>query len=115
MRKVHMFLTFTLILINTSCATMDGSLKLGSGIGAATGAAATYSAHRSTGQTPSFEDIALGAGVGFGVGLLASYFTHKEVEKEQDSLQSNQIEMHFGDLPPSPFVIPKNRGKRGRR
>jgi len=85
---------------------MNESLQLGAGMGAATGAAASYAGHRSTGQSPSFENVALGAGIGIGVGLLTSYFTHKQVEEDRELYRSNQTEMHFGDLPPSPFLTP---------
>ena len=95
-----------------SCATMNESLQLGAGMGAATGAAATYSAHASTGASPAAKDVALGAGIGLGIGILTSYITHKQVEKGREDFLSGQTEMHFGDLPPSPFVMPKiKKGK----
>jgi hypothetical protein len=84
-------------------------------MGALSGAAATYAAHASTGAEPSFENVALGAGIGLGVGLLTSYITHRQVEDDRQSYLSQQTEMHFGDLPPSPFITPKMTPKKGGR
>ncbi len=95
-------------LLNTAaCSTLNDSLKLGAGVGAASGAAATYSAYSSNGSSPSFENVAIGAGIGMGLGLLTSYIVHKQVEEDRQSNQFQQTEMHFGDLPPSPFIMPK--------
>jgi hypothetical protein len=107
MNKSMNILIFAFLLITTSCSTMNESLQLGAGMGAATGAAATYTAHATTGQSPSLENVALGAGVGLGIGLLTSYLTHKKVEEGREDIRANRTEMHFGDLPPSPFMIPK--------
>lgn len=82
-------------------------------MGAATGAAATYAGQHSAGKYKG-QDVALGAAIGLGVGLITSYFTHKEVEEDRESYRSNQIEMHFGDLPPSPFLVPKYNKKGGK-
>ena len=112
MKAKKYFSLVTLLLVSTSCATMNESLQLGAGMGVATGAAATYSAHASTGASPAAKDVALGAGIGLGIGLLTSYITHKQVEKDREDFLGGQTEMHFGDLPPSPFVIPKiKKGK----
>ncbi len=46
-----------------SCASMKDSLQLGAGVGAFSGAAATYSAHQSMGRSAKLEDVAVGAGV----------------------------------------------------
>ncbi len=108
-------ITIALLVITLSaCASMNESLQLGAGMGAATGVVATYTAHKTTGQSPSFENIALGAGIGLRVGLLTSYLTHKNVEKTWEDIRLDQTEMHFGDLPPSPFMIPKSK-RRGKR
>ena len=103
----------TLLLFTTSCATMSDSLKLGAGMGAGLGAAATYAAYSTTGREASLGDVALGAGIGLGVGLLTSYVVHRQVDNERQSNQAEVTEMHFGDLPPSPFVIPKALNKKG--
>lgn len=95
-----------------ACSTLDQSMQIGASMGAVTGAAATYSAHRSVGETPSFEAVAGGAAIGLGVGLITSYLIHKNVS-ENNSSSANQPEMYFGDLPPNPFVLPNTHNKRG--
>lgn len=100
-------------LIFTSCATMNDSLQLGAGMGAATGTAATYVGYKAGGQSPDLGTVALGASIGAAVGMITSYFTHKKIEEQRQSYQSDQTEMHFGDLPPSPFIVPRMNIKKG--
>lgn len=97
----------------TACSTMSESLQLGTGVGAAVGAAATYAGHSGAGSKPTIEDVGLGAGIGIGIGLITSYFTHKSVENERRDNSAYQTEIYFGDLPPSPFIVPKTNTKRG--
>lgn len=97
------------------CASMHESLQLGAGLGALTGAAANYAGHSSAGGKPSIEDVGLGAGIGLGLGLITSYFTYKAVDQARRDNQAYQTEIYFGDLPPSPFVIPKPSTKKGAR
>ena len=113
MNKNIRFLFSTILLTSTACSTMSESLRLGGGIGALGGAAATYASQSSGGQTPSFGNVALGASIGMGIGLLSSYIVHRKVEEDRQSFFTNQIDMHFGDLPPSPFVIPQATQKKG--
>lgn len=101
-----------LIPVLASCSTLNESMQLGSSIGAVGGAAATYAAQSSNGEKPSFENVATGAGVGLVVGLITSYVTHKKVKQSNGETDDN-TEMYFGDLPPSPFVFPKNNKKGG--
>ena len=96
-----------LALLFSSCATLSDSLELGAGMGSIIGGGATYAGYAAGGKSPSLGTVAIGAGIGAGLGLLTSYFTHKQVENERLSCQADQTEMHFGDLPPSPFVVPK--------
>lgn len=103
------------VAFTASCATLNDSIKLGAGMGATTGAIATYVGHQTGGRSPEFETIAIGAGIGLGLGVLASYFTHKNLEEDRQSLLFDQTEMHFGDLPPSPFIIPKTKPTKGGR
>ncbi len=112
----RLYFTPIIMVLTTSCATMNESLELGGSMGALTGATATFVAHKSTsGESPAFGSVALGAGVGAIAGLVTSYFTHKNVEERRQSLQAEQTEMFFGDLPPSPFVVPKMSVKKGSR
>lgn len=114
MRIVFLALVPTLAC---SCATLNESMSLGVGLGALAGGASTYAAKSTSGRSQvSTGDVALGAGIGIGVGLIASYFTHKSVEDTRAACLADQTEMHFGDLPPSPFIFPKTLPKKeGRR
>jgi len=107
----------TILLImavsGSGCASLNDSLKLGAGMGAVAGATATYAAYSSTGKGASLETVAIGAGVGTALGLITSYFTHKKVEEDRKANEGQQFEMNFGDLPPSPFVVPKMTLKKG--
>lgn len=97
-----------------SCTTLNESLKLGAATGAFTGAAATYAAQRGAGQSATLEDAAIGASVGLGLGLVISYFIHEEVAEDRAAF-ARETDMYFGDLPPSPFVVPKTNSKKGGR
>ncbi len=98
------------------CATMNESLELGGGMGALTGATSTFVAYKSiNGESPAFSSVALGAGVGATLGLLTSYLVHKDVEEKREAMKAEQTDMYFGDLPPSPFVVPKMLPKKGAR
>jgi len=110
--------TFALVPIAallSSCATMNDSLQLGGGMGAVTGFAAVYAGHIGSEQKATFSDAAVGAGIGMGLGLITSYLVHRSVEEKRQSFQIDQTEMIFGDLPPSPFIIPKTKPKKGVR
>ncbi len=104
-----------MFLMSTSCSTMNESLQLGAGLGAASGAAATYAAQTSSGHSASLENVALGAGIGIAAGLITSYFVHKKVDEDRKSQQSEFTDMYFGDLPPNPFIVPKTNNKKGVR
>jgi len=73
--------------------------------GALTGAAATYAGNSASGRNPFIEEVGLGASIGLGIGLITSYFVHQQVAEDRDEM-SRQTEIYFGDLPPSPFMIP---------
>ena len=107
MEKRSRILLSMSLLLTCSCSTLSDSLKLGAGLGAMTGAAATYTAHSTSGQQPAFGDVALGAGIGMGIGLLTSYVVHRQVESDRSSAQNDGTQMFFGDLPPSPFIVPQ--------
>jgi hypothetical protein len=103
-----------LCLSSSACTTLNDSLKLGAASGALAGASATYAAQRGNGQTPSVEDAAIGASVGLGIGLIVSYFVHESVSEER-AAYARETEIYFGDLPPSPFIVPTNASKKGTR
>ena len=104
-----------LVAILPGCSTMNESLQLGASMGFATGALATYGAHSAVDSKASLEQVATGAGIGLGLGLLAAYLTHNSVQEERERAGEDQMDLHFGDLPPSPFVIPKSSMKGGKR
>jgi len=111
----HKILIVMMAVYGSGCATMNDSLTLGGGLGAATGAAATYVGYSAGGKAPAFETVLIGAGIGTAVGLVTSYFTHKKVEEDRSANKSDQFEMYFGDLPPSPFIVPQSAIKKGSR
>jgi hypothetical protein len=98
-----------------SCASLNESLTLGGSLGAAAGGVATYAAQGTSGSSVSAENVLLGAGIGMAAGLVTSYFTHEQVEERRAACVADQIDMQFGDLPPSPFVFPKTLPKKGGR
>jgi hypothetical protein len=103
-----------LATLSISCTTLDQSFRLGAATGALTGAAATYAGHSIEGRSPSLEEVGIGASIGLGIGLITSYFIHQEVVESREEM-SRQTEIYFGDLPPSPFVIPQPKMKKGTR
>lgn len=103
------------LLLSTACSTLGDSLKLGASLGAVGGLAAAYSAHSSNGLQPSLETLAAGAGLGLVAGLITSHAVYRSVEEDRKVYQTDQVEMHFGDLPPSPFIMPKPMTKKGSR
>ncbi len=100
---------FPMLSLLASCSTMNQSMQLGASMGTATGIAAVYSGSIGAEHAPSFSTVAIGAGIGAGIGLLTSYLVHKEVEEDRQSQHTEITEMNFGDLPPSPFIVPKQK------
>lgn len=113
MKRMQVFLA--LPLLASGCSTMDQSLKLGGSLGAASGAAALYAGYAATGAENRGRAAMLGATVGLGFGLLTSYLIHRQVDAEREDFSADQLDMHFGDLPPSPFLIPRSMQKGGKR
>lgn len=99
----------------SGCSTIDQSLELGATTGFASGALAVYAGHSAAGSKANLEQVAMGAGVGLGIGLLTSYLIHGSVEEDRERRSADQTELHFGDLPPSPFILPVTRKKGGQR
>lgn len=110
----RIFLLSPIAALSVSCTTLDQSFRLGAVTGALTGAAATYAGNGASGRNPSGQEVALGASIGLGLGLITSYFIHQQVVEDRDEM-SRQTEIYFGDLPPSPFVIPQPKLKKGGR
>ena len=108
-------LTMMASVLNTGCSTMEQSVQLGGSLGALSGATASYAGYTAGGHAPGFETLAISAGIGAIAGITTAYFTHKSVEEDRKSCDADQIEMHFGDLPPSPFIVPKPQPKKGVR
>jgi hypothetical protein len=111
MKEITRFVLVTMFL--SGCTTMNESLKLGATMGALSGAGATYAAQSGSGRGSSGENVALGAGIGMAVGLVTSYIVHKQVDEDRQDILLQQTEIHFGDLPPSPFIMPKFNSKKG--
>ncbi len=103
-----------IVALSVSCTTLDQSFRLGAVTGALTGAVATYAGNRLSGRNPSIEEVGLGASIGLGVGLITSYFVHQKVSEDRDE-KTQGTEIYFGDLPPSPFMIPQPKLKKGGR
>lgn len=114
MRTSYKIIFSTILLSTTACSTLNESVKLGATIGAATGAAATYSGFDSAGERPPSEKMILGTAIGLTLGVITSYYTHKNIEEKRQSIFEERSEMYFGDLPPSPFIVPQSHKKRGR-
>ena len=113
MRKPHSIFLSTLLLL-TSCTTLNESLKLGAATGALAGATATYAAESTGRGKPTIQNIGMGGVLGLGIGLITSYFVHKQVVEDRDK-DTRQTEIYFGDLPPSPFILPKSNSPKGVR
>ena len=95
------FSIYSSVLLLSSCASLNDSMTLGGGLGAASGVAAMYAAN----PRASAQDVATSASIGLGIGLITSYLTHKHIEKKRES-NPPETNFYFGDLPPSPFVTP---------
>lgn len=111
MRKVA---CVSLLFSLSGCATLNESMSLGALMGATAGGGAMMAAQSSTGNR-SFSGVAMAAGVGAALGTITSYFTHKEVIEKRQSCEADATDMRFGDLPPSPFIVPKTLPKKGNR
>ncbi|MGE0632377.1 MAG: hypothetical protein AB7O96_08220 [Pseudobdellovibrionaceae bacterium] len=112
MRKIFYMSPF--LALSVSCTTLDKSFKLGAVTGALTGAAAVYGGASNGGRPPTIEEVGLGASIGLGLGLITSYFVHQQVIEDREEM-SRQTEIYFGDLPPSPFLIPQPSNRKGGR
>ncbi len=104
---------FPTFLLVSSCATLNDSMMLGATVGALTSVAAISAANNKTGQNVSNDELASGAGIGIALGLITSYLIHKDVIEKRGDVYQNLPEIHFGDLPPSPFIMSPLLKKKG--
>jgi hypothetical protein len=105
-------LALSSICLLSSCTTLDKSFQLGGILGATTGAVATYAGSSAGGGSANSQEVAIGSGIGFAVGLLTSYWIHESVVSERAD-EAADTELYFGDLPPSPFILPQKKPKKG--
>jgi len=105
----------TCLLSITACSTLNESMQLGAGIGVLTGLVTVSTAGEMAGKGPSEEHKLSAASTGIAIGLLASYLLHKNVEEKRSDFVQSGPEIHFGDLPPSPFIMTPPRKKKGVR
>ncbi len=110
MKLKIIFPTFLLI---TSCTTLNDSMMLGATIGALTSVGAMSAANNKVGQNATSDELASGAGLGIALGLISSYLIHKDVSEKRGDMYQNLPEIHFGDLPPSPFIMTPMMKKKG--
>ncbi|RYZ87083.1 MAG: hypothetical protein EOP06_13325, partial [Proteobacteria bacterium] len=94
----------------SSCSTLDQSMRLGAATGSLAGAGASYMGEQAAGGTPTLASVSTGASIGLVVGLITSYLVHDSVVQDREE-SARKTEVYFGDLPPSPFVIPSNTRK----
>lgn len=110
----NILLASPIVALTVSCSTLEQSLKFGAATGALTGAAASYAGQSTSGKKPTIEDAGIGASIGLGLGLITSYLIHEQVILDRDEA-IRQPQIYFGDLPPSPFIVPTPKPKKGGR
>lgn len=107
MRQVIIIMVGAGIL--SSCSTLNQSFQLGGAAGMVGGGLVAYTAHSAASGKANFDQVASGAAFGLVAGLIASYFIHRSVEEDRLKQKESETEVHFGDLPPSPFIFPKQK------
>ena len=110
MKLKIIFPTFLLI---SSCTTLNDSMMLGATVGALTSVAEMSAANNKIDKGVSNDELASGAGIGIALGLITSYLIHKDVIEKRGDVYQNLPEIHFGDLPPSPFIMSPTIKKKG--
>jgi hypothetical protein len=93
-----------------SCTSMSRAMELGGAMGAASSAIAVSWERASGGDRSPKGDILVASSIGLGVGLMAAYLIQKSSE-EHIASSAPEVDMHFGDLPPSPFLFPTTSKK----
>jgi len=104
---------FACLLSLTACSTFNESMQLGAGVGVLTGIATVSAAGDMAGKNPSDDQKLTAASAGLAIGLLTSFLIHKNIEEKRDDLLQMGPELHFGDLPPSPFIMAPIKKKKG--
>ena len=110
---MKLFCLSAALIFCTSCSSLSQSLQLGGVTGALVGAAAIAAGSASSTERVKAKSVALGVEIGSLLGLGMSYMIHRVVENDRRLGDQEQTEMHFGDLPPNPFSIPKSRFNQG--
>lgn len=103
----------TCLLSLTACSTLNESMQLGAGVGVLTGIAAVSAAGDMASKNPTDDQKLTAASAGLAIGLLTSFLLHKNIEEKRDDLLQMGPELHFGDLPPSPFIMTPTKKKKG--
>lgn len=103
----------TCLLSLTACSTLNESMQLGAGVGAITGLTAMSAVGEMAGKSPTGDQKIAAASAGIALGLLTSYLLHKNIEEKREDLLQAGPEIHFGDLPPSPFIMTPIKKKKG--
>lgn len=102
------------IIILNSCATLNESLVLGAGIGAASGSIVSSETQNKNGNQYTGQENLSNIGIGLVIGAITAYLIHENTAQYRKDFYSNSPEIYFGDLPPSPFIMSPNEKKRGR-
>lgn len=105
----------TCLLSLAACSTLNESMQLGAGVGVLTGITAGSAAGDMAGKNPTDDQKLTAASAGLAIGLLTSFLIHKNIEEKRDDLLQMGPELHFGDLPPSPFIMTPIKKKKGDR
>lgn len=101
-----------LCFLLASCSTLDQSMKLGSGLGAMTGASTVLISSNGPSNAKA-EDVLMASGIGAIIGGAISFLIHRQIDKERsDFIQSTEVQ--FGDLPPNPFQFSNSNNKGGK-
>jgi len=103
----------TCLLSITACSTLNESMQLGAGVGAITGLVAVSAAGDMASKNPTDDQKLTAASAGIALGLLTSYLLHKNIEEKREDFLQSGPEIHFGDLPPSPFIMTPIKKKKG--
>jgi hypothetical protein len=100
--------SFFCVLVS-GCASQSESLQLGGVTGFLTGAISMTAAQATSSGKVGLGKVLVGGEIGAVVGAVVSYFIHRSVEGSRRLGETQQPNLYFGDLPPSPFEQPKRK------